>query len=54
MEENEVTAIVIKRPSKILHFSDGVLEIFDDEEEIKKEIKEEIVEVDEVSDEIDV
>jgi hypothetical protein len=46
--EQEFDSIEIKRPSKILHFSDGVLEVFDDDDtEEDKDIEqlEEIVDV---------
>lgn len=49
MQVKEETTVNIKKPSRILHFSDGILEVFDDDNELKVETKEEIIEVDEVS-----
>lgn len=51
MTEPEPSTINVRTPKQILHFSDGVLEIFDDDEETKPE---EIVEpeINEVSKEI--
>ncbi|CRK97098.1 CLUMA_CG010448, isoform A [Clunio marinus] len=38
MNEEENCSIEIRKPSKILHFSDGTLEVFDDDQEQKDEI----------------
>lgn len=48
MTELTVSAINIRTPKQVLHFSDGVMEIFDDDEETKPETKDEIL-VNEVS-----
>lgn len=49
MEEQEATQITVRVPSRILHFSDGTLEIFDDEEEKKPETQPEEPPINEVS-----
>lgn len=44
-----VSVISVRQPKQVLHFSDGILEIFDDDEESKPETKEdEVLEVNEV------
>lgn len=51
MEDLDITSIHIRTPKQVLHFSDGTLEIFDDDDEsIDKETKPEEPEVNEVSD----
>lgn len=45
MAEQENSTINIQKPSKTLHFSDGTLEIFDDEPEELPEPESEINEV---------
>lgn len=47
--EEQVSAINIRTPKKVLHFSDGILEIFDDDEEKKLQAEAQEPEVDEVS-----
>lgn len=47
MSAQGVSIIKIRQPKRVLHFSDGILEIFDDDEETKPGTKEEIIEVDE-------
>lgn len=49
MTQQGISVISIKQPSKVLHFSDGILEIFDDEEETKAQTKDEVPEINEVS-----
>ena len=42
MTELTVSTINIRTPKQVLHFSDGIMEIYDDEEETKTETKDEI------------
>jgi len=47
-QEESKISIVVRKPRKVLHFSDGILEIFDEEEEEKNEeatVEEEVNEV---------
>lgn len=47
-EEQKDNIISVRKPKKVLHFSDGILEIFDDDEKENEEIKVE-PEINEVS-----
>lgn len=49
MIEPESNVVTVKTPKKVLHFSDGVLEIYDDDEEKNSEVEINEPDVDEVS-----
>lgn len=52
MTDQQVSTINVRTPKKILHFSDGILEVFDDDEQEKPQTKEVEPEIDEVSEKL--
>lgn len=49
MEDKKEEVIAIRKPIKVLHFSDGILEVFDDDDKVPEPIEEISEKVDEVS-----